>query len=100
MKEDHSFLQLHLSDNVVVIIHDIMKGSFLVVAGKTIVIKGKVTLGHKVAIREISRGDKIIKCGTSIGSATKAIEAGEHVHLHNMKSDYIPTYTLNNRFNE
>jgi len=29
-----------------------------------------------------------------IGSATRAIKAGEHVHLHNMKSDYIPTYTL------
>ena len=29
-----------------------------------------------------------------IGSATRDIEPGEHVHLHNMKSDYLPTYTL------
>ena len=26
--------------------------------------------------------------------ATRDIAAGEHVHLHNMKSDYLPTYTL------
>jgi len=29
----------------------------------------------------------------AIGSATRDIAVGEHVHLHNMKSDYLPTYT-------
>jgi hypothetical protein len=29
-----------------------------------------------------------------IGSATQDIAVGEHVHLHNMKSDYIQTFTL------
>lgn len=33
----------------------------------------------------------------AIESATRAIEAGEHVHLHNMKSDYLPTYALEKR---
>jgi hypothetical protein len=36
----------------------------------------------------------VIKYGVSIGSATRDIELGELVHLHNMKSDYLPTYTL------
>lgn len=51
-------------------------------------------LGHKVACRRIGKGEKILKYGVSIGSATRDIELGEHVHLHNMKSDYLPTYTL------
>jgi hypothetical protein len=29
-----------------------------------------------------------------MGSATRDIVLGEHVHLHNMKSNYLPTYTL------
>lgn len=98
MEESHLFLHLDINDNVIVIIRDIRKGTFLEIGSKTIAIKSDITLGHKVAIKEINPGDKIIKCGTPIGSAIKAIQAGEHVHLHNMKSDYIPTYTFNNRF--
>ena len=41
--------------------------------------------------REISF---LLKYGVSIGSALRDIAAGEHVHLHNMQSDYLPTYTL------
>lgn len=51
-------------------------------------------LGHKIASRDIAAGEKIVKYGAPIGSATTAIPAGEHVHLHNMKSDYLPTFTL------
>ena len=51
-------------------------------------------LGHKIALRDIEPGEKILKFGFPIGSATMAIAAGAHVHVHNMKSDYLPTYTL------
>ena len=37
-------------------------------------------------------GEKIIKCRAPIGSATCPIATGAHVHLHNMKSDYLPTF--------
>jgi len=53
-----------------------------------------LTPGHKVACRAIAAGAKILKYGVPIGSATRDIAPGEHVHLHNMKSDYLPTYTL------
>lgn len=52
-----------------------------------------VGIGHKVACVYLEAGDKIIKYGVPIGSATKMIQMGDHVHLHNMKSDYLPTYT-------
>ena len=34
-----------------------------------------------------------MKYGVSIGSALQGIHPGEHVHLHNMKSDYLPPHT-------
>ncbi len=36
----------------------------------------------------------ILKYGAPIGVATQAIAAGAHVHVHNMRSDYTPTYHL------
>jgi hypothetical protein len=47
-----------------------------------------------VAARRISMGEKVYKCGVPIGSATQEIPRGAHIHLHNLKSDYISTYTL------
>jgi hypothetical protein len=53
-----------------------------------------IALAHKVARRAIAAGEKIVKYGAPIGSATEAIAAGAHVHVHNVKSDYTPTYHL------
>lgn len=59
-----------------------------------------IEIGHKVAACAIEAGEKIIKYGVPIGSATEKIEIGAHVHLHNMKSDYLPTYTIEINFKE
>ena len=40
----------------------------------------------------IAAGEKIMKYGAPIGSATRAIAPGEHVHTHNVRSDYLPTF--------
>lgn len=53
-----------------------------------------VATGHKIALQPIAAGQKVLKYGAPIGSATRPIEPGEHVHTHNLKSDYLPTYTL------
>ena len=44
------------------------------------------TDGQKYARRAIEAGERIIKYGYPIGEATKAIEKGEMVHSHNMKT--------------
>jgi hypothetical protein len=51
-------------------------------------------IGHKLARRTIAPGEKIMKYGAPIGSATARIAVGDHVHVHNVKSDYTPTYHL------
>lgn len=42
--------------------------------------------GHKYAVRDIKKGDIIVKYGFPIGIAKADIKAGEHVHTHNLKT--------------
>ena len=43
--------------------------------------------GHKYAVRDIAKGESIIKYGMPIGHATEDIKKGEHVHTHNLKTN-------------
>jgi len=45
-----------------------------------------VSLGHKIALRDIKKGEKIIEYREPVGQATKDIKKGEHVHVHNIKT--------------
>ena len=47
-------------------------------------VKEAIPFGHKVAIRNIAAGEKIIKYGEVIGEATVDIKPGQHVHVHNL----------------
>ena len=47
-----------------------------------------IPFGHKFALRALRAGDPVIKYGARIGTATQDIVPGEHVHLHNMRSDF------------
>ena len=42
---------------------------------------------HKIAVRDIKKGDAVIKYGESIGLARIDIKAGDYVHTHNLSSD-------------
>ena len=42
--------------------------------------------GHKVALRAIATDAEVRKYGWPIGRATRSIEAGEHVHVHNLST--------------
>jgi hypothetical protein len=89
-----SAIRLSPLDNIVVLSRSVEAGTTIDVDGHRLRVAGPLGLGHKLALRSIAAGDKILKYGVSIGSATRDIAAGEHVHVHNMKSDYLPTYTL------
>ncbi len=47
-----------------------------------------IPVGHKIALRDIAEGEKIIKYSVVIGEATQPIKQGSWVHLHCMKSCY------------
>jgi altronate dehydratase small subunit len=91
---DGRLLFLNPKDNVCTAITPIAGGTTLRINGYTVLIKQNIPLGFKIAGCNIAINESIIKYGVSIGSATRNIVLGELVHLHNMKSDYLPTYTL------
>jgi altronate dehydratase small subunit len=91
---DGRLLFLDPKDNVCTAIAPISSGTTLQIYGDTVVIKQNIPLGFKIAGSNIATNGAIMKYGVSIGSATRDISLGELVHLHNMKSDYLPTYTL------
>lgn len=87
----HKLLVHHAEDAVGVAVHDIAPGSG--VPGRVqstgeefhLDVVDQVPPGHKVALRDIAAGDPVIEYGVTIGLATSAIRAGQHVHVHNLK---------------
>ena len=53
--------------------------------------------GHKYAVRDIAKGENVIKYGNPIGHATADIKKGELVHTHNLKTNLSDNleYTYN-----
>ena len=85
---------LHADDNVVVCRRSVMTGERITIQGsEEVTAQTNVDIGHKLARIALPASAKVIKHGASIGSMTKPAEAGEWVHLHNMKSDYIDAHT-------
>ncbi|OWV42695.1 hydrolase [Mameliella alba] len=88
------FLLLHETDNVLVARQAAPEGLEVTLEGRTVTLSRVIPLAHKIARHDIAEGDKILKYGMPIGVATQAIAAGEHVHVHNIRSDYTPTHAL------
>ncbi|MGC9200108.1 MAG: UxaA family hydrolase [Acidobacteriaceae bacterium] len=45
-----------------------------------------IPLGHKFALKDFAVGDTAIKYGCEIGKVVQPIRAGQHVHVHNLKT--------------
>ncbi|MDA4845007.1 UxaA family hydrolase [Hoeflea poritis] len=94
LETDRRLLTLSPRDNVAVAKEAIPAGETFLVSGREIIAAVRIGLGHKVALRPIRAGEKVLKYGVPIGSATADIAVGDHVHLHNIRSDYTPTHSL------
>lgn len=76
-------------DNVAVAIEQIAKGDMViyVCGGKEVSLPAleDITIYHKLATRDIAKGEPVVKYGEHIGIASSDIKAGEHVHVHNVE---------------
>jgi hypothetical protein len=89
-----SLLLMSREDNCLIARVDLKAGDVAVIDGRAVTLPEDVRLGHKVARRILSPGDKVLRYGAIIGTATAPVAIGAHIHTHNLESDYIPTYTL------
>jgi len=80
------------TDNVATVVDNVEPDTDVVadINGKTVSIrihiKEKIPFGHKFALADIKKGEKIIKYGEVIGIATADIQPGQYVHVHNLDS--------------
>jgi galactarate dehydratase len=75
-------IQLNPQDNVSVARAVIPAGTVL--PGSNVVARSEIPSGHKISIQPIEAGEPVLKYGQVIGTASAAIQPGEHVHLHNL----------------
>lgn len=48
-----------------------------------------IAFGHKYALRNIAKGEDILKYGLPIGKALADIGVGQWVHVHNCRSEHF-----------
>jgi len=74
-------VQLHPDDDVVIARHQLIAGMRI---RSSLAVRGLIPAGHKLAVRSVEAGAPVRRYGQIIGFATRAIEAGQHVHTHNL----------------
>lgn len=79
-------LVIEEGDSVAIVLQEIKKGTKVVLSSKEqFIAQENIPTGHKVSRMKILCGQDIIKYGLRIGRATKNIDKGYHVHVHNME---------------
>lgn len=75
------YIVINALDNVAVALTDLRRGE-----SEPLPLLEDISRGHKIALRDIATGAAVIKYGMPIGTATRAIRAGERVHTHNVRT--------------
>jgi len=91
--EPNPLILLHDKDNVLACRRRVHAGETLLIDGVPIAVSSDIDVGHKLARIDLAAGDVVLKYGAPIGSITRPTRIGEHVHTHNMKSDYMAITT-------
>ena len=83
LRETPLYLRLNPADDVVIACRELETGTNLLNEG--VVCRERIPPGHKVATRAIRLGEPVRRYSQIIGFATQPIEAGAHVHVHNLE---------------
>ena len=85
-------LILNEVDNIAVLTADSVAGEIL--DGIKLIASKNITVGDKIALVDLSPGDKVFKYGFPIGTISQSVQKGEWIHTHNLKSDYLPAHEI------
>jgi altronate dehydratase len=83
-------IQITPNDNVVTVVEETSAGEdvqYMTPEGaRQMTLVAAVPMGHKVAVCDIAVGQPVIKYAQPIGTASRPIRAGGHVHDQNVES--------------
>ena len=80
----NELVQITTNDLVAVALRPLEKGRTVSYGAGEVTLLSDLPMGHKVALRDIKKGEPVIKYGYPIGEATEDIPKGRHVHTHNL----------------
>jgi altronate dehydratase len=82
-----NIIMIHPQDNVAVALRDLIEGEKAAAKGiDEFSVMEKIPASHKIALKDISAGEEIIKYGETVAVSTRDIKKGEWVHTHNLES--------------
>lgn len=82
------YLKINKDDNVAVVLDEagMRSGETAEFGDCVVTLVSDIVRGHKFALRDIVKGENIVKYGYPIGIATQDIRAGEWIHAHNLRT--------------
>jgi altronate dehydratase len=88
---EYRAIHIEPQDTVATALGSIPAGAKVAISDKegrtsTIAVAEAIPPYHKLALREIEAGEEVVKYGHPIGRASRKIEPGEWVHIHNLRS--------------
>jgi altronate hydrolase len=80
---------------VAVALRELQSGETLSLNGAALTARETIPQGHKIALQDISAGEKVFKYGLPIGAASRPLQTGSWVHTHNLRTLLTeePVYT-------
>jgi altronate dehydratase small subunit len=82
-------LIVHPKDNVATAVRALAEGQSISLLvddqGLNVMVCQNIPFGYKLALKDIQKGEAVLKYGEIIGIATAAIKAGQVVHVHNVE---------------
>jgi altronate dehydratase small subunit len=85
-------IRINKNDNVATTMQDLLPDQKVKIIDKkgcvifNLKVKEYIKIGHKIALQDIQSGEVVFKYGYVIGKASKKINKGEYVHIHNVES--------------
>lgn len=90
---DLAVIRLNPLDNVLIARQALPQG--LRLDAEAITVRQPIPSGHKLATERVEQGQPLRRYGQIIGFASQAIDAGEHVHVHNVQmGDFARDYAF------
>lgn len=90
---DPAVIRLNPLDNVLIARQPLAQG--LRLEAEAITVRQPIPSGHKLATVRVEQGQPLRRYGQIIGFASQAIDAGDHVHVHNVQmGDFARDYAF------
>ncbi|MFW5973704.1 MAG: UxaA family hydrolase, partial [Bacteroidota bacterium] len=73
-----------------VAVEALSSGVSIAIGGVNVALRQDIPEGHKFALRRLDKEDVVIKYGHELGRLTGAVEAGDWIHTHNLRTALEP----------